>query len=217
MSVRGKGKCYQWLLDRAALEDGDCLIWPFFTNPNGYGQLGYLGVQRWAHRIMCELANGLAPTPKHEASHSCGRGNQGCVHPKHLEWKTKVQNRADCVAHGTNTRNLGGNRGRLNPYQVAEIRSLKGVERQVDIAARFGISHQSVGMIQRGKMYADDRTLKSWTREEDAKIIEAIKLGYNFPRMAKYIGRSLGATTGRAYRLGLTSGQPPARRYGLPD
>lgn len=31
----------------------------------------------------------------------------------------------------------------------------------------------------------------------------------NFPQIAKLIGRSRGAVTGHAYRLGLKSGQPP--------
>lgn len=207
---KGKGKCHRWLVDRAGLDDGACLIWPFYTNPNGYGQLGHLGVQLWAHRVMCDLANGPAPTPKHEASHSCGNGHRGCVHPKHLAWKTKVQNRGDCVAHGTNTRSNAGNRGRLSPSDIADILASKGKERQVDLAARFGISWQSVSMIQRGKMYAGTK-LKHWTDEEDTKIREAVGLGYSFPKMAVHVGRSVSAVMGRTYRLGLTSGQAPTR------
>ena len=210
MAVKGKGKCYQWLVDRAGLEDGACLIWPFFTNPNGYGQLGYLGVQRWAHRVMCELANGTPPTPEHEAAHSCGHGDQGCVHPKHLDWKTKAQNRADCAEHGTNTRSHAGNKGRLTPDQVAEIVSLKGIERQVDIAARLGISWQSVSMIQRGKMYAAPNKIDHWSEEEDAKLRKAVADGCNFRQAAERVGRPMQATTMRAYRIGLKSGQPRA-------
>ncbi|WP_370198750.1 hypothetical protein [Bradyrhizobium elkanii] len=85
---------------------------------------------------------------------------------------------------------------------------MKGIERQVDIAARFGISWQSVSMIQRGKMYAASSKVSYWTADEDAKIREAIELGYNFTRMATHVGRSASAVSGRAYRLGLTSGQP---------
>lgn len=152
---KGKGAAIKWLRGHAAHPDPKCLDWPFCKMPTGYGSFGYLGKRLYAHRFMCELAHGQAPTPKHEAAHRCGNGHLGCVNPKHLAWKTKAENRRESTQHGKGTRNLGGNnKGRLTPIQVAEIRALRGQERQVDIAARFGISWQSVSMIQRGRMYA---------------------------------------------------------------
>lgn len=208
---KGKGKRFLWLVERADIADGDCLIWPFYRNPNGYGQFGHLGTQHWAHRMMCELANGTPPTPKHEASHSCGRGNQGCVHPKHLKWKTKVENRADCAIHGTEVRVRGGsNKGRLTVDQVDEIRSLKGIERQVDLAARFGISWQSVSMIQRGKMYSAHKKVIHWSPTEEQQLRDGIAAGKNFPAIARIIGKKAHAVSCKAYRLGLRSGQQPA-------
>lgn len=46
-----------------------------------------------------------------------------------------------------------------------------------------------------------------YTAEEDQKIREAIALGYNFPQMAAFVGRSEKGVTARTYRLGLSSGQ----------
>lgn len=34
---------------------------------------------------MCELVYGKPPMPKHQAAHNCGKGNLGCINPKHLE------------------------------------------------------------------------------------------------------------------------------------
>lgn len=48
----------------------------------------------------------------------------------------------------------------------------------------------------------------TYTPAEDQKIREAIALGYNFPKIAKYVGKPLGSVTARAYSLGLKSGQP---------
>lgn len=50
---------------------------------------------------MCQKAHGDPPSPKHDAAHSCGRGHEGCVNPNHLSWKTKKQNQADRITHGT--------------------------------------------------------------------------------------------------------------------
>src|SRR3972149_10759839 len=98
---KGRGKAYLFLLKQIGLEDGPCLIWPFSTNGTGYGRLGVDGKGYYAHRYMCELVNGPPPTPDHEASHDCGNGHLGCVHPRHLEWKTASENHLDRRRHGT--------------------------------------------------------------------------------------------------------------------
>lgn len=89
MSKRGEGKTIKWLRAHTDYSHDWCLIWPFVSKLHGYGQFGYLGKNYYAHRFMCELAHGPAPSPLHEAAHSCGRGHEGCVNPQHLSWKTK--------------------------------------------------------------------------------------------------------------------------------
>jgi hypothetical protein len=74
----------------------DCLTWPF--SRFGYGTIyGH----KHAHRVMCELAYGPAPSPRHQVAHSCGKGHEGCVNPRHLRWATPKENSADMVLHGT--------------------------------------------------------------------------------------------------------------------
>lgn len=211
MSTKGNGKTIQWLRDHVGYDADYCLVWPFYRNPNGYGQMGYLGEPYYAHRMMCTLAHGEPPTPQHEAAHSCGNGHGGCCNPKHLSWKTISENLLDCAAHGTQARSFHGSKGRLTEEQVEGIRALRGKKTQMEIADIFGVSAPTVRDIFLGRSHAKPSKVKHWTEEEDNKIREAVALGYNFPKMAKHVGRSVGGVMGRTYRLGLTSGQAPTR------
>jgi len=205
----GKGAAIAWLRHHVNYDADFCLIFPFYRDPNGYGMLGYLGKRHYAHRFMCELVNGPAPGPEYEAAHNCGNGAGGCANPRHLEWKTKIGNRQDSIAHGTGVRNRGGNVRSLNEDQVAQIRAMKDQKTQFEIAAMFGVSAPTVRAIFAGKMYAGKSKIVHWTDEEDDKIREAVNLGYNFKKMSVHVGRSISAVMGRTYRLGLKSGQPP--------
>ena len=91
-SLRGQGGTRKWLLAHVDYDGDDCLIWPFARIQSGRGHFGYEGKHYQAHVYMCELVNGPCP-PGHEAAHSCGRGHDACVHPKHLSWKTRAENR----------------------------------------------------------------------------------------------------------------------------
>lgn len=122
MTKAGEGQAIAWIRHHATYDADFCLVFPFYRNPNGYGQFGHLRKMRWAHREMCELVNGPPPGPEYEAAHNCGNGDGGCVNPRHLKWKTKSQNRLDALKHGTGVRYSGGNLGSLTPETVAEIR-----------------------------------------------------------------------------------------------
>ena len=126
----------------------DCLVWPFARSSSGYGHLRRNGKHVGAHRLICELANGAPPTPKHHAAHTCGNGNLGCVNPRHLTWKTSKENNADMLVHGTRARGPRNPRAYLTEEQVMAIRSLRGVERGVDLARKFGTTPQNVCRIQ---------------------------------------------------------------------
>lgn len=85
--------------DVAVVFDGDeCLPWPFQISTEGYGRLEAGKKKKIASRYICELAHGIAPTPKHEAAHNCG--NKVCVNPKHLRWATRQENEDDKIIHG---------------------------------------------------------------------------------------------------------------------
>lgn len=138
----GKGKAFAWLQQHVSHSGDACLPWPFCKdNRIGRGILGYLGKNYWAHRLMCEMAHGAPPTPKHQAAHNCGKGHYGCVNPRHLEWKTNSENQLDRAKNGNALRNPYGNKGGLTPAQQAEIVSLRGEKvAQTAIAAKLGVS-----------------------------------------------------------------------------
>ncbi|RVG88665.1 hypothetical protein CN177_13530 [Sinorhizobium meliloti] len=136
-----------------AHEGDGCLQWPFATG-GGYAQIRINGKASPAYRLVCELAHGAPPSPEYEATHNCGRGNRGCVHPGHLEWKTHKENMADKILHGTHIRGERCGTSKLTESQAREVLRLKGSKPQREIAAEFGISRAAVGYIHRGARWA---------------------------------------------------------------
>lgn len=135
-----------WLREHVGYSGEDCLIWPFARNGHGYANLG----GKPAIKIMCELAHGPAPTPKHETAHSCGKGAEGCISPVHLRWATRKENHADKKIHGTNCDGESNWRAVLTEADVVAIRSLVGRKSQSQIALQFGVSRGCVaGVIYR--------------------------------------------------------------------
>lgn len=131
-----------------------CLIWPFGRASEGYAvvPVGNKKVRK-AHRVMCELVHGSAPTAKHHAAHQCGKGHLACVHPQHLFWKTPSENGKDQVRHGT-ARKKGTPRTKLTAAQVRTIRAMRGKKTQQELAAMFGVKDRAIGRIQLGQRRA---------------------------------------------------------------
>lgn len=146
----GTGKRYAWLKAHKNYRGHECLLWPFSTNGTGYGNLGVNGKLCYAHRIMCELVNGPAP-PGKEASHSCGNGRGGCVHPLHLSWKTRSENQLDRKRHGTSRTNKYGRAGKLTKKDRAEIVALRGKVTQRTLAKHYGVHYETISRVQRAQ------------------------------------------------------------------
>lgn len=136
-----------------AYEGDDCLIWPYGTS-GGYGVLDIDRKKRYVHRLVCEAVHGPAPTSRHEAAHSCGRGDFGCVARRHLSWKTPSGNQADKLIHGTMTRGTQHGNAKLTEDAVHAIRALEGVATYNAVARQFGVSISTVRDIQTRKRWA---------------------------------------------------------------
>lgn len=154
---KGKSKSYQWLVDHIGYDYDACLIWPF-CRTRGYGAFQYNGKRDYAHRAMCELVNGPAPSPRHQAAHNCGRGDEGCCHPKHLAWKLPKENQNDRKVHGTVNRNWD-TCAKLTPEQRQEVIGLALYSDQTfdQIASAFGISRRGVAYIVKNADKSDAR------------------------------------------------------------
>ncbi len=123
----------------------DCLIWPYSRGARGYGRLYQKGSMCLVSRLVCAETEGPAPTPEHEAAHSCGKGHLGCVSPKHVRWATSAENKADKILHGTHMFGENHPSAIIPDVIVAEVMALKGKMTQQAIADKFGISRQHVG------------------------------------------------------------------------
>lgn len=150
-----RGSLLKFALWAASYKGDDCLKWPFGSSAHGYGRMTRPdGRRELAHRYICELAHGNAPDPSFYAAHSCGKGHESCVNPRHLAWKTPLGNAFDRIIHGTQTHGEGQHASKLTEDAVREIRSLLGTTQQKDIAKRFGVSRPSISDIARGVTWA---------------------------------------------------------------
>lgn len=142
---KGKGARYLWLLAHVGHQGDDCLFWPFPPH-EGYRSLSYLGVSYSAHRFMCELANGQRPEG-YEAAHSCGRGGEGCLNPRHLSWKTRTENERDKFRHGGTAWNAGKAQEKLTAADVAQIRERYPAETVTQLAKAFNVTRSNIRKI----------------------------------------------------------------------
>ncbi len=200
---KGNGAGIRFLREHVNDADGECLIWPMYRNPNGYGNLGFEGNMLWAHRLMCEMANGPPPASDSEAAHSCGRGKDGCVHPRHLSWKSPSGNALDCRRHGTQVRSVHGVGGRLSKEAVAEIRMLRGQMTQAEIAAKFKVSAPTIRDIFYGRSHSRPSKVNLYSKDEEAALVAAVNRKMATKDMAAMMGRSERAVDTKLRRLGL--------------
>lgn len=150
LKIRRTGKIYksrreevQDFFEATVKSDStECIWWPFGRKKDKkkeYGFFMHKGKTRSAHRFMCMLAHGEPAKPELEAAHLCG--NPSCVNPNHLKWKTKLENQADRLVHGTDCRGVKSCNTNLTEEDVRAIRELArhGTPHKV-IAMRFGKS-----------------------------------------------------------------------------
>lgn len=135
-----RGDAMKWLVDHQDFAGDECLTWPFKRWSTGRGRVSYEGRNQHAHRVMCALVHGQPPSPEHEAAHSCGKGHEGCVNPRHLRWATHEENMADQIGHGTRLQGETQNGAKLTERQVASIRELAHTVTYQALADLFGIS-----------------------------------------------------------------------------
>lgn len=212
--VKGQGEAINWLRAHVGYDGEDCLIWPYSRRQNGYGCVGYNGKVHYPHRLMCELVNGPAPTPKHQAAHSCGRGHDCCVHPKHLSWKTNAENQEDRKRHG-NGNKVGRIRRKLTPEDVAYIRATVGEKTVFELAEQFGVTSSNVCQIRRGEIW---RSAENVLTPDKVRAIRAIGRSKPATEIAAEFGCSDSAVgrvlSGKTYKHVADVSSPPAAKEG---
>lgn len=145
------GEPMAWLLSHVEYDDDACLMWPYGKGSRGrYGAVFYRGRVDGAHRVMCELKHGTAPPHAPLAAHSCGRGSDGCVNPKHLRWATTDENGSDRKKHLASGIEAWPTPTKLSPEDVDAIRNSKGLTSGALVAKQFGVSESLVSRIRSG-------------------------------------------------------------------
>jgi hypothetical protein len=125
----------------------ECPKWPFQRDLRGSARIAQGGRHAaLVQRIVCEIAHGPAPSPEHDAAHSCGKGHEGCFGAACLRWATRKENVTDTLVHGNHPF------AKINERIVEEIRSAAGSKHRI-LAEQYGISVQTVGDILRRRTW----------------------------------------------------------------
>jgi len=108
--------------------------------------------RRPVHRFVLEAFVG--PCPKGmECCHNDGDPTNN--HVDNLRWDTRKANAEDGVRHGTSNRGIRSPCALLSEEQVVEIaKMIRQGDRQVDIAARYGVSNKVIWAIAHGQNWS---------------------------------------------------------------
>ncbi len=147
------GKPADFLARALELQTDDCVIWQFARSSFGYPKIWRDGRLAEVHRIVCTEIHGPPPTDKHEAAHSCGNGKDGCINGRHLTWKTRAENEADKLKHGTTNRGARNGQACLTEDNVRFIREAKGLTHK-QMAKMFNVSSSTICSIRMRQRWA---------------------------------------------------------------
>lgn len=134
---------------------GECWEWCGATNQYGYGRIRIggraTGKLHAVHRVMYGIY--CAPVPAElDVLHTCD--NPACVKPTHLFIGTHTDNMKDKERKRRGNHPKGNERAnaKLNDARAAEIIASRGTP-QKELAARFGVSVQTIAAVQTGRKW----------------------------------------------------------------
>jgi hypothetical protein len=128
-----------------------CWLWKGKPKPGGYGQIRVDGRTYGAHVFSWMIHHGAVPRG-YVICHKCDV--RLCVNPEHLFIGTYKDNEADKIAKKRHSFGVSRPLHRLDDDRVMEIKRLlrEGLS-QRKIGSLYGVSHTTVGYINRGKTW----------------------------------------------------------------
>lgn len=129
----------------------ECGCWIFmgYLTPCGYGQISVATSKcQFAHRVSYELFCGPIPNGMH-VLHRCDV--PACINPDHLFIGTHIDNVADMVAKGRNTRGETVGNSKLTAADVLAIRS--SVAKGIELARTTGFSPGTISLVRNKKIW----------------------------------------------------------------
>lgn len=146
-----RGQARRFIDDHVNFQGDQCLQWPFFRNNGGYGDIQHPTIEGLAHRVMCVLAHGWPVDNNDEAAHLCGKGHEGCVNPRHLAWKSRIDNIHDKVDHGTQPWGQDVHFAKLTLEQAKRVKY--GNEPGTTMAKELNVSTQTIYNIRANRTW----------------------------------------------------------------
>lgn len=131
--------------------NGGCWLWDGYISPSGYGRffIGSAGVYAMqAHRAFWERHNGPIPSGA-LVCHKCDV--RACVNPNHMFLGSSDANMQDMVRKD---RSCHGERHQLSKLTQDQVKAIFSDTRICrEIAADYGVTHQSIFDIKAGKSW----------------------------------------------------------------
>lgn len=138
-----------------AKSSGGCILWNGHVKDNGYGDIHerHAGRLLSAHRVAYDLMVG--PIPEGMCVlHRCD--NPPCINPTHLFLGTQLDNIADMVAKGRQSRGSGkGANVKLDDNIVRDVRRrIASGDSNTAIGRDLGVSHVTISDIRTGRTWS---------------------------------------------------------------
>lgn len=128
-----------------------CIEWTGALMHKGYGHINWRGKVYRTHRLSYAAVNGDIPEGMF-VCHKCD--NPKCMNPEHLFLGTYADNSADMAQKKRSTIGERNPMAKVNTATVQAIRILGNTGMfQKNIAEKFGISREAVGLILRGERW----------------------------------------------------------------
>ncbi|MCO7215334.1 HNH endonuclease [Halomonas sp. OfavH-34-E] len=127
------------------------------SSRGGYGRIKYRGEAHRAHRVSYMIHKGAIPDGM-VVCHQCD--NPACVNPDHLWLGTHMDNNQDMIKKGRGR--YPGHQGEANPRATLTRRKVQQIihrmmagQNNKQIAQAFGVSHATISLVRRGKIWTD--------------------------------------------------------------